>query len=97
MSKSSWNRGPAWSVRSDAAIRPGTPGLASASLDIVCATSHSRTNTFHSGIASTTRGAMPVSDAARVLYSSLLRSTASRSVVSPGMRTKNGVPSTSTR
>ena len=97
MSKSSRNRGPAWSWRSDAAIRLGTPGSESAAFDIVRASSHSRTKTSQSGIESTTRGATPASAAARVLWSSFLRSTASRSVAAPGIRTKNGVPSTSTR
>ncbi len=39
----------------------------------------------------------PAVAAARVLCSSLPRSTASSSVAAPGIRTKQGVPSTSTR
>ena len=45
----------------------------------------------------TTRGATPAVAAATVLWISFPRSTASRSVSAPGMRTKNGVPSTTTR
>ncbi len=73
------------------------PGRLSVSFDIVVAASHSSTNTSHSGIEWTTAGATPASAAARVLCSSLARSTASSSVAAPGIRTKNGVPSTSTR
>ena len=39
----------------------------------------------------------PAPAAARVLWSSLPRSTANRSVAAPGIRTNTGLPSTSTR
>ena len=78
-------------------MRVGIPGADKASFDIVSAVSHSRMNTSSSGMAWTTRGATPASAAASVLCSSLPRSTASSSVAAPGIRTKWGTPSTSTR
>ena len=97
MSKSSRNRGPAWSCRRTAAIRDGIPSARSASFDIVRASSHSSAKTSHSGTVWTTRGATPASAAAIVLWISFPRSTARSSVSAPGIRTKNGVPSTTTR
>ena len=77
--------------------RAACPSARRLSFDIVRASSHSRTKTSHSGTVWMTRGATPASAAATVLWSSLPRSTARRSVPAPGIRTKQGVPSTSTR
>ena len=96
MSKSSRNRGPAWSCRSASATLVGMPGAPSASIDIVRASTQARTNTSQSGSSWRTGGPTPAVAAARVLCRSFARSTASRSVAAPGMRTKCGFPSTVT-
>ena len=97
MSNSSRKRGPAWSRRNTSAIRAGVPGSLNVAFDIVRPSIHSRAKAPLSGSSATTRAPTPAVAAARVLNSSFARSTASRSVEAPGNRTKNGLPSTSTR
>jgi len=87
----------AWSRRSTSAIRVGSPAAWNAAFDIVVAASHSRTITFQAGRWWSTLAPTPASPAAIVFASSLPRSIASRSVPTPGIRTKCDVPSTVTR